>query len=69
LTSFSCASLRKSEAEKVNSELQKADVQARAEVKKMEKAHYKKQPRETRKMMKRSKRMSKKLNKQRRLSD
>lgn len=68
LGSASCSMLHKSKAEKVETELEQSDSQAMSELKKAQKAHYKMQPRETRKMMKRSMRMSKRLNRGRKLS-
>lgn len=64
----SCSLLKKAtDEEKAEKQVQEEDKAFMAEIKKKEKAHYKMQPKETKKMMKRSKRASKKLNRPRKL--
>jgi|GEM_PF-2363849 len=69
ISSVSCSALRKTEAEQADLRMQKEQKEAAVEAEKLREAHYKRQPKETRKMMKRSKKMSNKLNKKRRLPD
>lgn len=63
----SCSLLKKSEVEKAEIAAQRETVELNAELNKRQKTHYKIQARETKKMMKRSYKRSKKLNKPRRL--
>ena len=63
----SCSLLKKSEVEKAEITLQRETNEINAELNKKQKTHYKMQARETKKMMKRSYKRSKKLNKPRRL--
>lgn len=69
ISSVSCSVLRKTEAERADIKMQQEQKQAAVEAEKLREAHYKRQPKETRKMMKRSKKISNKLNKKRRLPD
>ncbi len=63
----SCSLIKKSEVEKAEIALQRETNEINAELNKRQKTHYKIQARETKKMMKRSYKRSKKLNKSRRL--
>lgn len=63
----SCSLIKKSEVEKAEIALQRETNEINAELNKRQKTHYKIQARETKKMMKRSYKRSKKLNKPRRL--
>lgn len=62
---LSCSSVQKTEAEKTEIEMQNQDEQAMQELRKAERDHYNMQPRETKKMMKRTKKMARKANKTR----
>ena len=65
--SGSCSLLKKTEEEKATIEQKEAEQSFQKDIEKREVAHYKMQTKETKKMMKRIKRASKKLNEPRRL--
>lgn len=63
----SCSLLKKTEIEKAEITMQRETNELNAELNKKQKTHYKIQAKETKKMMKRSYKRSKKLNRHRRL--
>lgn len=65
--SGSCSLLKKTEEEQAQVKLEESEKSFQIELKKREAAHYKMQTKETKKMMKRSKRASKKINRPRRV--
>ncbi len=60
---YSCSVLKKSKAEQAQISEEKDIAKANSEMRALQKAHYKRQAPDTKKMMKRSKKHSRKLNK------